>query len=144
MNCSSDLKNVANSWPSASHFKSFSRSPEQFFLRVGQNNFGNKIPISGTNGFCYTVSHSRLKNGQNDPKHWEEFENLPATHAFVLDRVQISDEQTCKAHLTNLDPENANLYPEIFKVLCATIVDDWPEELKPYILDEKLQVRYEL
>ena len=44
INCSSDLKNYANSWPSASNFKSFSRSLEQFFLTVGQNNFGNKIP----------------------------------------------------------------------------------------------------
>ena len=39
INCSSDLKN------SASNFKSFSRSLEQFFLTVGQNNFGNKIPF---------------------------------------------------------------------------------------------------
>ena len=39
MNCHSDLKNFANSWPS-----SFSRSLEQFFLKVGQNNFGKKIP----------------------------------------------------------------------------------------------------
>ena len=43
-NCSSDLKNFANSRPSAWNFKSFSRSLEQFFLTVGQNNFGNKIP----------------------------------------------------------------------------------------------------
>ena len=43
INCSSDLKNFANSWPSASNFKSFSWSLEQFFLTVGQNNFGNKI-----------------------------------------------------------------------------------------------------
>ena len=35
INCSSDLKIL----------KSFSRSLEQFFLTVGQNNFGNKIPI---------------------------------------------------------------------------------------------------
>jgi hypothetical protein len=28
-----------------SDFKSFSRSLEQFFLTVGQNNFGNKIPF---------------------------------------------------------------------------------------------------
>ena len=35
----------ANSRPSALNFKSFSRSLEQFFLTVGQNNFGNKIPI---------------------------------------------------------------------------------------------------
>ena len=33
----------ANFRPSASNFKSFSRSLEQFFLTVGQNNFGNKI-----------------------------------------------------------------------------------------------------
>ena len=42
MNCSSDLKNFANSWPLASNF---SRSVEQFHLTVGQNNFGNKIPF---------------------------------------------------------------------------------------------------
>ena len=45
INCSSDLKNFANSRPSASNFKSFSWSLEQFFLTVGQNNFGNKIPF---------------------------------------------------------------------------------------------------
>ena len=45
INCSSDLKIFANSWPLASNFKRFSRSLEQFFLTVGQNNFGNKIPI---------------------------------------------------------------------------------------------------
>ena len=45
-NCSSDLKNFANSWPSASNLKHFSRSQEQFFLTVvGKNNFGNKIPF---------------------------------------------------------------------------------------------------
>ena len=33
-NCSSDLKIFANSRPSASNFKSFSRSLEQFFLTV--------------------------------------------------------------------------------------------------------------
>ena len=51
INCSSDLKNFENSQPSASNFKSFSRSVEQFFLTVGQNNFGNKIP-----SFCVQVS----------------------------------------------------------------------------------------
>ena len=43
INCSSDLKNFANSWPSASNFKNFSWSVEHFFLSVGQNNFVNKI-----------------------------------------------------------------------------------------------------
>ena len=45
INCSSDLKNFKNSRPSASNFKNFSRSLEQFFLTVGQNNFGDKIPF---------------------------------------------------------------------------------------------------
>ena len=44
-NCSSDLKFFSNFRPSASNFKSFSRSLELFFLTVGQNNFGNKIPF---------------------------------------------------------------------------------------------------
>ena len=35
----------ANSWPSASNFKSFSQSLEHFFLTAGQNNFDNKIPF---------------------------------------------------------------------------------------------------
>ena len=43
INCSSYLK---NSWPSTSNFKSFSRSIEQFFLTVGQNNLVTMI-------FCY-------------------------------------------------------------------------------------------
>ena len=42
--CFSDLKFFSNSQPSASNFKSFSRSKEHFFLTMGQNNFGNKIP----------------------------------------------------------------------------------------------------
>ena len=45
INCSSDLKNFTNSRPTASNFKSFSRSLEQFFLTVGQKNFDNKIPL---------------------------------------------------------------------------------------------------
>ena len=45
INCSSHLKHFANSRPSASSLKSFSWSIEQFFLTVGQNNFGNKIPF---------------------------------------------------------------------------------------------------
>ena len=35
----------ANSRPSAWNFESFSQSLEQFFLTVGQDNVGNKIPF---------------------------------------------------------------------------------------------------
>ena len=45
INCSSDLKNFANSQPSVSNFISFSWSLEIFLHTVGQNNFGNKIPF---------------------------------------------------------------------------------------------------
>ena len=45
INCSDDLKNFTYSSPSATNFKCFSRSLEQFFLTVGQNNCGNKIPL---------------------------------------------------------------------------------------------------
>ena len=45
INCSSDLKKCSNSRTSTSNFKSSSRSLEQFFLTVGQNNFDNKIPF---------------------------------------------------------------------------------------------------
>ena len=37
INCSSYLKNLANSRPAASNFKSFSRSLEQFFLTVSRS-----------------------------------------------------------------------------------------------------------
>ena len=36
---------ISNSQPSASNFKKFSPSLEEFFLTVGHNNFGNKIPF---------------------------------------------------------------------------------------------------
>ena len=39
------VSNLANSLPSASYFKGFSRSLKQFFLTVGQSNFDNKIPF---------------------------------------------------------------------------------------------------
>ena len=54
INCSSDLKMFANSRPAASNFKSFSRSLEQFFLTVGQNNFGNKIPFRFVEGIIFS------------------------------------------------------------------------------------------
>ena len=43
INFSSDLKNFANSEPSALNFKKNSRSLEQFFSTIGKNSFGHKI-----------------------------------------------------------------------------------------------------
>ena len=42
-NCFSNIKKFANPWPSASNYKSFSRSLEQLFLTVGPNNSFNQI-----------------------------------------------------------------------------------------------------
>ena len=46
---------VANSRPSVSNFKTFSQSLKQFFLTVGQNNFGNKIPFGTSNFFLHNM-----------------------------------------------------------------------------------------
>ena len=41
-NCSTDLKNFANSGPSASNLKVFLNHKNKFFLTLGQNNFNTK------------------------------------------------------------------------------------------------------
>ena len=46
MNCSSDVK-ILEILGLQHQISSFSRSLEQIFLTVGQNNFGNKIPLNG-------------------------------------------------------------------------------------------------
>ena len=48
-----DLKFFENSRPSALNFKKFSWSLEHFFLTVGQNNFGNKIPFLNNVGHIW-------------------------------------------------------------------------------------------
>ena len=45
INCPIDIKKFANSRPSASNFKSFPRSLEQFFLTLGQINLSDNIPF---------------------------------------------------------------------------------------------------
>ena len=46
INCFSDLKPFSNSWPLTSNFQRFlDWSTEHFFLKEGQNNFDNKIPL---------------------------------------------------------------------------------------------------
>ena len=57
MNCSCDLK-------------SFSRSLEQFFLTVGQNNFGNKI------SFMHILQTGNWKQDFTIP----ELKNVPVRH----------------------------------------------------------------
>ena len=67
INYFSDFKNFANSWPSASNFKSFSRSLEQFFLTAGQNKFCNKIPFIPKQTYLTHIFLSKQleKNAQN-------------------------------------------------------------------------------
>ena len=70
-NCSSDLENFANSHPSASNFKGFPRSREQFFfLTIGEDNFGNKIPI--LNVYRHSWTHYTVKgsNFKSQHKSW--------------------------------------------------------------------------
>ena len=58
INCSGDLKTFGNFQPSAVNFKSFSWSLEYFFLTVGQNNFGNKIPFMAN----FATSNVKIDN----------------------------------------------------------------------------------
>ena len=62
INCSSDLKNFANSRPSALNFKTFSQSLEQFFLTVCQNNFGNKIQFLWCTKSNWNYSFKSMNN----------------------------------------------------------------------------------
>ena len=55
-----DRNNFVNSRPLASNFKTFSRSLEQFFLTVVQNNFENKIPFLYM-GLRFSVASFGLK-----------------------------------------------------------------------------------
>ena len=64
MNCS--IKVFANSLHSASNFKSFSQSLEQFSLTVGQNNFGDKIPFITSKISAYVIVYSKKKDLQHD------------------------------------------------------------------------------
>ena len=61
INFSSDLKIFENSQPSALKFKGFSRSLEQFFRKVGQNNFVNKIPFFLITKFSYFKWPRKIK-----------------------------------------------------------------------------------
>ena len=84
INCYSELNFFANSRPSTSNFKSFSWSLEHFFfLTVGQNNFGNKIPFltcfcsqEKSNQFFFSyIYESQLKISQREEGlSWRWFE----------------------------------------------------------------------
>ena len=87
INCSNDIKKFANSRPSALNFKSFSRSKEFFFLTVGQNNFGNKIPfliISQKYGPLQICLHLK-KSDLTPKKHWSHCE----THGLLAVRKSV-------------------------------------------------------
>ena len=68
LNCSTDLKIFANSQPSASNFKSFSRSLEHFFLALGQNNFGNKISLPKEKKNIYQLKNESIFRSMNKGK----------------------------------------------------------------------------
>ena len=86
INCSSDLKKFANHSPSAKNYKSFSRSLEQFFLTVGQNNFGNKIPF-------FWKFKKRLNNAWVLKKSYRFLSNH--TECNIWDRQNKEQEQEC-------------------------------------------------
>ena len=50
-NLNSNCSSVLDTQPSASNSKSFLNQKSNFFLTVGQNNFGNKIPLKKSSFF---------------------------------------------------------------------------------------------
>ena len=86
INCSSDLK----------HFKSLSRSLEQFFLTVGQNNFGNKIPFSVLTSFIFYRMPPSVKIVSVDMSHrnLEEL-SLCCSPNFVT-HLYLNDNRLCE------------------------------------------------
>ena len=79
----------ANSRPSASNFKSFSRSLEQFFLTVGQNNFGNKIPI-----FFQFLFNYRRRNEEEEKWDFKDMQflqkELQKSETFIMSAFVLS------------------------------------------------------
>ena len=72
--------NILQILPSSSNFKSFSLSLEQHFLTVGQNNFGNKIPLFSLfgNGCLTTVWNDK-------PRTRQQFVNVQTPVDYLLD-----------------------------------------------------------
>ena len=103
INCSSDLKNFAKFSAFSLEFQKLSRSLEQFFLTVGQNNFGNKILFPSKRHF---FSHEKpIKNRIRENMWWVR------TYSMVLmnDRIQNWE---CG--------------------LEQKVGPDWPSQLQPY------------
>ena len=86
INCSSDLKFFVNSQPSALTFKSFSQLQEQFFLTLGQNNFGNKIPFLENYKYecCFALDKRKHKNRNKKVRARGSNQKLKQTHIFIL------------------------------------------------------------
>ena len=80
INCTNDLK------------KKFSRSLEQFFLSVGQNNFGNKIPfLTFPAGFYYTVTNviDNINNNNDNNNHNSQQNNVNNNNQFKYQIVMM-------------------------------------------------------
>ena len=104
LNCSSDLKNFANSWPSISKFKSFCRPLEHFFsqwvriILVEKYHFHLKYPQSSASKNATTrhyitqfTHHHRITfHHQIPPNPYQKGLDLSSTEAYehlILSRI---------------------------------------------------------
>ena len=79
------------------------------------------------NDLCFTVSNVEWKI-----EHFFRYYNhLPSPRAFISNMIKVINEQLCISLLH--EP------PEHLKTICANILDEWDENLKPSI-EEKIQV----
>ena len=105
INCSWDLNFFANSRPTASNFKSFSWSPEWFFLTVCQNNFGNKIPMSMfLKFFCKILRGVQKLCWPNFSHYYIDPLSISGWHFFTIIRenLHIVDISTYLPHFVNV------------------------------------------
>ena len=102
-NCSSDLKFFTNSRPSTLNFKIYSRSLEQLFLTVGQNNFGN---------FRYRDLSLKFLKKRVDMGVWFLLNNLIGTHFFWFELHWFPKTLSKKAQirLSKLHPTKLNSF----------------------------------
>ena len=107
MNCLSDLKIFAISWPSALNFICFSGSLEQLFLTVAKNNFGNKIPFSQFHK-SFFLQYERQKKLEREHKKKQEAQSLEET------KEQITQ---LEKNLTNFKKDKHELFHTLKKVL---------------------------
>ena len=108
-NCSSDREKLLKFEAEGREFAKFLRSLEQFFLTVGQNNFGNKIPLTlfGQNLEIPDIKTNKsIFLGELPPKEEEDDEEDSLTSPDKNANPEIALEELRAKHMRELQVKN--------------------------------------